>query len=139
MAKLIGADGGVVLFHLSQVWIFTTAWVPYTSVMTKPLCKEYMTIGTKVAVAVRKLPASMNSQLRYQAMVIWNKDMCKETEERVGSSTHMFSRRGLEEGGVPPSYVVKYTPDTARVELIKELDLMFDYLREYTSKFQEEI
>ena len=126
VARLTGADGGVVLFHLGQVWTFTTTWVPYTSVMTKPLSKEYLTIGTKVAVAVRKLPASMNSQLRYQAMVIWNKDLCKEAEERVGSTTHMFSRRGLEEGGVPPAYVVKFTPDTARVELVQELDSMFD-------------
>lgn len=126
VAKLTGADGGVVLFHLAQVWTFNSTWVPYTSVMTKPLIKEYLPIGTKVAVAVRKLPASVNSQLRYQAMVIWNKDVCSLAEERVGGGMHMFSRRGLEEGGVPPAYVARYTQDKARAGLIQELDTMFD-------------
>jgi len=39
---------------------------------------------------------------------------------------NMFSRRGLEEGGVPPAYVVRYTQDRARAGLIQELDTMFD-------------
>jgi len=126
VAKLTGADGGVVLFHLAQIWIFTTTWVPYTTVINKPLCKEYLPVGTKVAVAVRKLPASVNSQLRYQAMVIWNKEFCSMAEERVGGGMTMFSRRGLEEGGVPPAYVVSYTSDKIRNGLIKELDNLFD-------------
>eukprot|EP00092_Neocalanus_flemingeri_P001498 GFUD01001599.1.p1 GENE.GFUD01001599.1~~GFUD01001599.1.p1 ORF type:complete len:972 (-),score=277.02 GFUD01001599.1:75-2990(-) len=129
VARLTGADGGVVLFHLAQVWTFTTTWVPYISVMTKPVCKDYLPVGTKVAVAVRKLPASVNSQLRYQAMVIWNKDMCSVAEERAGAGVNMFSRRGLEEGGVPPAYVVRFTADKVRAGLIQELDTLFDHFK----------
>jgi hypothetical protein len=58
----------VKLFRFSwQVWIYEGGrWVLFKEVMKKPLGEEYLAIGTTVALSLRKLPHSANSQLRYQ-------------------------------------------------------------------------
>jgi hypothetical protein len=38
--------------------------------MKKPLYEEYLPIGTRVALGLRKLPHSANSQLRYQVPAV---------------------------------------------------------------------
>ena len=49
------------------MWIYEGGrWLLYKEVMKKPLCEEYLTIGTRLALGLRKLPHSANSQLRYQ-------------------------------------------------------------------------
>ena len=46
-------QGGVALFHLSQVLAYKGGWVPYTTVMTKPASLDYLALGTTVLLAVR--------------------------------------------------------------------------------------
>jgi hypothetical protein len=50
------------------VWIYEGGrWILFKEVMKKPLGEEYLAIGAKISLSLRKLPHSANSQLRYQA------------------------------------------------------------------------
>ena len=51
----------------------------------------------------RSLAASENNELRYQAMIIWNKNVCRAEEERSVGGGGMFSRRLIEAGDLPMS------------------------------------
>ena len=67
LIRLMGQNGGVVLFHLDQVWIYEdSGWTLFKDVMKSPLSVDYLPVGTAVSVSVRKLPCSENSHLRYQ-------------------------------------------------------------------------
>ena len=69
LIRLVGQNGGVVLFHLDQVWIYEGgSWVLFKDVMNSPISIDYLPIGSSVSVSVRKLPCSANSHLRYQGI-----------------------------------------------------------------------
>jgi hypothetical protein len=64
-----------------------------------------------------------------QAMVMWNKEVCKyreATEPNPDSNMEMFTRRGLAEGAVPPDYVAKYATPETHLQLVRTLDFHFD-------------
>ena len=70
LVRLVGKDGGAVLFHLDQVWIFEEGrWMLFKDVMKKPVGVDYLPIGSLVSLSLRKLPCSANSHLRYQVRV----------------------------------------------------------------------
>ena len=121
-------DGGVALFHVSEVWVVSSSWVPYTSVMTSPPCLDYLAVGSRVSLAVRRLTASPSSELQWQALILWNTETCRAEEERMAASA-FYSRRGLEPGQVPQNYVAKLSSLSARTELVRQLDLTWDRLK----------
>ena len=116
-------DGGAALFHVGQVWSFTSSWVPYTSTLTTPPSLDYLALGTRVSLAVRRLTASPCSELAYQALILWNTERCRAEEDRLAASAVIFSRRGLEEGQLPQNFITKFSSEAARTELVRELDL----------------
>ena len=124
-------DGGVALFHIAQAWAYRATWVQYTTLMTKPACLDYLALGTTVLLAVRPLAASEASELRYQALIIWNKEVCRAEEERqgVGRGDGMFSRRQVEEGDLPLSWVQEMAGDVSRTALLTALDTTWDSLK----------
>ena len=122
-------DGGVALFHVAQVWTLGSTWLPFTSVLSLPPSLDYLAVGTAVSLAVRRLAASPNSDLAWQALVLWNTERCRGEEERRAASAFIYSRRGLEPGQVPHSYITKYSSLSARAELVRQLDQTWDRVK----------
>ena len=122
-------DGGAALFHVGQVWSLTSSWVPYTTTLTTPPSLDYLALGTRVSLAVRRLTASPCSELAYQALILWNTERCRAEEDRLAASAVIFSRRGLEEGQLPQNFITKFSSEAARTELVRELDLTWDSLK----------
>ena len=122
-------DGGVALFHIGQVWTLTSSWVPYTAVLTTPPNIDYLALGSRVSLAVRRLTASPCSELVCQALILWNTERCRAEEERLAASAVMFSRRGLEDGQIPQNFITKYSSLAARTELVRQLDLTWDNVK----------
>ena len=122
-------DGGVALFHVGQVWTLASTWIPYTAVLTTPPSLDYLALGSKVSLVVKRLTASPCSELVCQALILWNTEHCRAEEERLAASAVMFSRRGLEDGQIPQNFISKYSSLEARTELVKQLDLTWDYIK----------
>ena len=122
-------DGGVALFHVSEVWSLVSSWVPYTSVVRSPPSQDYLSVGTRVSLAVRRIAASPSSELQWQALVLWNTERCRAEEERMATSAFIYSRRGLEEGQVPHNYITRFSSLSARTDLVRQLDLTWDRLK----------
>lgn len=132
-------DGGAALFHVGQVWTLTSTWVPYTTVLTTPPSLDYLSLGTKVSLTVRRLTASPCSDLGYQALILWNTERCRAEEERLAASAVIFSRRGLEDGQIPQNYISKYSSQAARTELVWQLDLTWNSIKSLCKFDQKEI
>ena len=90
--------------------------------MSMPLAQGHLPLGSVVRLAPRRLPASHNSQLKWQAMVLWNLAASTPSEVEGG----MYARRGLQEGTLPPAYSAQYASVEARSSLIRELDVLWD-------------
>jgi hypothetical protein len=124
------AEGGAALFHLEQAWEVAAAtgvWAPHRVAMTRPLARGYLPLGAAVQLVVRRLPASGPSRLRWQALAVWCPAACRQGEQAghlvVGG---MYSRRGLQDGQLPPAYITRYSSIEARAGLIRQLDKQFD-------------
>ena len=116
----LAESGEAALFHLEQVWCRTAAgWSQHRQAMAAPLAQGYLPVGTAVQVAVRRLPATAPSALRWQALAVWNTQACRLPTDHSA----MYARR---EGGLPTAYIARYSSVAARVELVRELDRTFD-------------
>ena len=97
-------------------------WTPHKTVMSVPLAHGHLPLGTVVRLSARRLPASHHSQLKWQALVLWNLAASTPSEIEGG----MYARRGLQEGTLPPAYSARYASVEARASLIRELDVLWD-------------
>ena len=106
--------GRTVLFHLNQVWSFCSntddqseasslTGRPIREVMEASELAELLPLSTGVRVSCRQLPASPQSPLRSQAMMVTS------TEQRD------------EEGG-PEEFIGMFSSHEGRVELVEELN-----------------
>ena len=114
--KIEGGDGGVVLFHLNQVWVQNDqmCYVPLWMVQKGILERSYLKVGTAVMVNLRKLPAHQNSQLYYQATIVWKADSERSTSKLLSE------------------YIQLYAPHEKRQELSYELDSHHDTFKRLT-------
>jgi len=119
LLQAVGLDGGIVLFHLNQVWVDdsdTTSQTPrlvkLSSVQNKDLQQGYLPIGTKVMVNFRDLPASELSELKYQATILW-----KCPSSNLGTI------------GIPDEFNNMYKSRPQREALVAELDQHFDIFK----------
>ena len=110
--------GRTVLFHLNQVWSFCSntddqseasslTGRPIREVMEASELAELLPLSTGVMVSCRQLPASPQSPLRSQAMIVTS------TEQR-------------DEEGVPEEFIEMFSSHEERVELVEELNELHD-------------
>ena len=68
-------------------------------------------------------------------MIIWNKDVCRAEEERSVGGGGMFSRRLIEAGDLPLSWLQEMASEQARTRLVSDLDRTWDTYKRL-SKFE---
>ena len=113
--RLDGA--GSVLFHLDQVWIaHGDRWSLYKEEMKAPLSADYLPVGAKVSLVVKKLPASQDNSLKFQALCLWNTAECQNQGNRAFQ-------------GVPTPFVKSYGRVEYKVGLYESLKKHHDNVK----------
>ena len=68
-------------------------------------------------------------------MIIWNKNVCRAEEERSVGGGGMFSRRLIEAGDLPLSWLQEMASAQVRTRLVSNLDIT-SYTYKRLSKFE---
>ena len=103
-------SGPTALFHLNQVWTETEKKVLYKTVQDK-LLQQYLPIGAKVWVNYREIPAGEQTDLKYQATIVYSRVAEGKTDD------------------IPKEYIERFQPFEARVALVSELDRIHDLVK----------